>query len=473
MLAMNQESPSPCKASRTIFCYGFDPALLTTYSSPNEIKGILVAQGWKPRDIIIMNSKKSFKIIMETSQEARNYINALGTSIGGIQLLKENKEHEIDPSISQCWACGRLNPNHNSNTCPNPKVCIKCNSSTHQIFDCPLPKSHADMSQDQKNVRHCIPCGSTGDHTSLDHRSCPTKRKIVQDRIKDARAKRNQEEIATKRDRDLIQQTLELSNNEAWPALRQNQEQHQKTSTIVILALIDESANPGNFQAKLDKGMQDNGLPLVKYTPDPKTAEMIRDTLFGNNFAKPAKPTVTLGTGQFTLGRVPPPGSPAATGRGFTFRTHPTPPSGPVVTGGAFSLPQPSFSVGPTATGSALSTKNKRDLHNASISNANNTETESKKSKIIPTHVTKDIPVPNFKQALLNLSQEIKIAPLHLTAEAIELLPKGKTSAKLSFTIRELKNLFDKDRIITDVERRNRIIKEIDIIEVSSPPYLF
>ena len=219
--------------------------------------------------------------------------------------------------------------------------------------------------------------------------------------------------------------------------------------------------------------MQDNGLPLVKYTPDPKTAEMIRDTLFGNNFAKPAKPTVTLGTGQFTLGRVPPPGSPAATGRGFTFRTHPTPPSGPVVTGGAFSLPQPSFSVGPTAIGSALSTKNKRDLHNASISNANNTETESKKSKIIPTHVTKDIPVPNFKQALLNLSQEIKIAPLHLTAEAKELLPKGKTSAKLSFTIRELKNLFDKDRIITDVERRNRIIKEIDIIEVSDFTHAF
>ena len=142
--------PIALKATRTIFCYGFDPALLTTYSSPNEIKGILVAQGWKPRDIIIMNSKKSFKIIMETSQEARNYINALGTSIGGIQLLKENKEHEIDPSISQCWACGRLNPNHNSNTCPNPKVCIKCNSSTHQIFDCPLPKSHADMSQDKK-----------------------------------------------------------------------------------------------------------------------------------------------------------------------------------------------------------------------------------------------------------------------------------------------------------------------------------
>ena len=163
------------------------------------------------------------------------------------------------------------------------------------------------MSQDQKNARHCIPCGSTGDHTSLDHHSCPTKRKIVQGRIKDARAKRNQEEIATKRDRDLIQQTIELSNNEAWPALRQNKEQHQKTSTIVLLALIDESANPGNFQANLDKGMRDNGLPLVKYTPDPKNAELVRNTLFGDKFTKPAKPTVTLGSGQFTLGRAPPP----------------------------------------------------------------------------------------------------------------------------------------------------------------------
>ena len=120
-----------------------------------------------------------------------------------------------------------------------------------------------------------------------------------------------------------------------------------------------------------------------------------------------------------------------------------------------------------------LTYKNKRDLHNASISNANNTETESKKSKIIPTHVTKDIPVPNYNQALVKLSQEIKKAPLHLTANAKQLLPEGETSAKLSFTIRQLKNLFDMDRIITDVERRNRIIKEIDIIEVSDFAHAF
>ena len=110
---------------------------------------------------------------------------------------------------------------------------------------------------------------------------------------------------------------------------------------------------------------------------------------------------------------------------------------------------------------------NKRDLHNASISNANNIEIESKKSKIIPTHVTKDIPVPNHTQALVNLGQEIKRAPLHLIADAKQLIPNGETSARLTFTVRELKKLLDTDRIVIDAERRNRIIKEIDIIQVS------
>ena len=112
--------------------------------------------------------------------------------------------------------------------------------------------------------------------------------------------------------------------------------------------------------------------------------------------------------------------------------------------------------------------KNKRDLHNASISNANNIETESKKSKTIPTHVTKDIPVVNHTQALVNLGQEIKRAPLHLTADAKQLIPNGETSARLTFTVRELKNLFDTNSIVTDAERKNRIIKEIEIIQASN-----
>ena len=220
--------PIGMKAARTVYFYGFDTPLLATYTQPNMIKDILMQAGWKVREIIIMNSQKSFKIVMENNLEAKKFIASTSTSIGGIQLSKNNKESEIDPTIKQCWSCGILNPNHNNVNCPNSKHCLKCFSREHQFYSCPLPRDPANMSQEQKESRHCIPCNSRGNHTSLDHRYCPEKRKIVQERIKTARELRNIEDDNQKRDTDLIKKTLELSNTNAWPALQRNQEQQQK-----------------------------------------------------------------------------------------------------------------------------------------------------------------------------------------------------------------------------------------------------
>ena len=131
--------PIDIKAARTVYCYGFDTALLATYTQPNEIKDILTQAGWKVREVIIMISKTSFKIVMESSLEAKKIIESSSTSISGIQLLKTNKEFEIDPTIKQCWSCGILNPNHNNHNCPNSKHCLKCFSREHQFYNCPLP----------------------------------------------------------------------------------------------------------------------------------------------------------------------------------------------------------------------------------------------------------------------------------------------------------------------------------------------
>ena len=83
--------PIDIKVARTVYCYDFDTALLATYTQPNEIKDFLKQAGWKVREVIIMTSKKSFKIIMESSLEAKKMIESSSTSIGGIQLLKTNK----------------------------------------------------------------------------------------------------------------------------------------------------------------------------------------------------------------------------------------------------------------------------------------------------------------------------------------------------------------------------------------------
>ena len=53
------------KAARTVYCYNLDDALLNTYTQ-QDIKENLIQAEWKVRDIYIMNSKKTFKIEMET-----------------------------------------------------------------------------------------------------------------------------------------------------------------------------------------------------------------------------------------------------------------------------------------------------------------------------------------------------------------------------------------------------------------------
>ena len=60
------------------------------------------------------------------------------------------------------------------------------------------------MTPEQKNQRYYIPCQLRGNHTSLDHRYCPEKRKIIQERVKAAREYRKTAENENIRDIKLI-----------------------------------------------------------------------------------------------------------------------------------------------------------------------------------------------------------------------------------------------------------------------------
>ena len=190
---------------------------------------------------------------------------------------------EVDPTIPQCWECGQLNPKHISSTCPGNKRCIKCGSRSHQFFNCPMPKDIDRMTERDKENRYCIPCDARGNHTSLDHRQCPEKRRLVQEKIKAARDKRKSEETEERRDTNLIKKTLEIANTNAWPALQNSQEQQQKTSTVVLLALLDEANLPGSFQRKLTSELKKNGLPEVRYDPEPGTASYMAKLIAGAN----------------------------------------------------------------------------------------------------------------------------------------------------------------------------------------------
>ena len=346
---------------------------------------------------------------METTREANKFINSPSTSIGGIQIKKENKEIEINPIVDQCWTCGILNPNHNSSNCHNTKKCLKCNSRDHLFFNCPLPKSHTDMSSEQKAARFCIPCGTSGNHTSLDHRFCPEKRKIVNARIKSAREERMQTETATQRETTLIKKTLELSNTDAWPALRINQEQQQKTSTIILLALLDENKQPGIFQQKFSQALQNNGLPDVKYTPEP-TAEMVKNTFCATNL-RPQTVVIPSNISGFSCD--PPSNSPTIKKKVIT------------------------------------SSKGLND--------------EKQKPRNVTTSDSYILPL-DILQAHHRLERLIKSAPIELNNQLKSLLPHGARRCSLTFSIVELVNMIREDGFLLHPDRKENIKKELIVI---------
>ena len=268
------------KACRTIFCTNFDPTLLTTYSKEN-IMEILKQQKWKVKDIYIMKSNKSFKIEMSSRMQAKNFLEKESINIGGIRLDNNSKEPEIDPTIKQCWECGILNPNHNSQECTGRKICIKCGDIGHKFYQCYIPRDERDMSDNHKARRFCAACGLKGTHTTLDHKLCQKKRDILRERARIEREKRIAKNESENRETELIRKVIDINNQVEFPITANQTQQQSAINTILTLVLIDEANNPGIFEEKLEESLTNNGLPAVKYTLEPGTATKFQNILCG------------------------------------------------------------------------------------------------------------------------------------------------------------------------------------------------
>ena len=276
------------KSCRTVFCTNFDPVLLQTYDK-KYIKEILKEQKWKVKEIYIMKSNKSFKVELTSRSEAKKFLKHENINIGGIRIGENCKEPELDPTIIQCWECGEMDPNHKSQNCTGHKKCIKCGETSHNFFNCPIPKELNEMSEQQKGARYCTTCKTKGTHTSLDHRLCPKKRNILRERAVVERGKRLTSNETNSRDIELIRKAIDLSNNEQWPMIQTTNQtpQNSKITTIVTLALLDEASNPGTFDKKLEEAFNNNGLPIIKYKLEANTAKNFQKTLCGAHSTDP------------------------------------------------------------------------------------------------------------------------------------------------------------------------------------------
>ena len=198
----------PLKTKRTVYCSGFDPSLLQTYSK-HDIQEFLENDDWKVTDIYIMNNNRSFKIEFDTTQQASDFLDHQNTNLGGIRLQPQHTFQEIDTSFDQCWGCGQLQTDHTTQDC-QAQICLYCGSSNHKFYSCTIPMKHDKMTIEHKSMLYCAPCDMTGDHTSLDHSLCPKKKKIINKRIQVCREMREDQIKTSNKDKNFIKNVFEF-----------------------------------------------------------------------------------------------------------------------------------------------------------------------------------------------------------------------------------------------------------------------
>ena len=69
------------RAARTVFCSGFDTAILDTYTK-DEIVSHLQSKGWGIAGVYILRNGRSMKIEFINQSQATKFINDVSTSIG-------------------------------------------------------------------------------------------------------------------------------------------------------------------------------------------------------------------------------------------------------------------------------------------------------------------------------------------------------------------------------------------------------
>ena len=266
------------KTKRTVFCSGFDTSLLETYDK-NDIKDLLEKDNWGVSEIFVMNNYRSLKIEFVTIHQARTFLDDPNTSIGGIRLHNQHKVKEVNSLIDQCWGCGRLQTNHSSQNCI-AQICLYCGKQGHHFYNCVIPRNFDEMTSDHKAMRYCVPCNTTGDHTSLDHSLCPTKKEILRERIRVNRELRHDQIQSIDKDLNIFKNLIDQTFSDTQPNLTLNKQNTQMT-TLITMALIEEAFTPGVFQNKLTAECEANGLLPIKYTLEPNTAKEFVKTLCG------------------------------------------------------------------------------------------------------------------------------------------------------------------------------------------------
>ena len=91
---LNPKMNLKSKNNRTVFCKNLDPAILSTYNG-EEIKNMILQQGWNIKEVYIIRNKNALKIVMKELKQVQEFIDSSNTQIGKIQFEKYSLENTV------------------------------------------------------------------------------------------------------------------------------------------------------------------------------------------------------------------------------------------------------------------------------------------------------------------------------------------------------------------------------------------
>ena len=272
------------------------------------------------------------------------------------------------------------------------------------------------------------------------------------------------------------------------------------TSTIVLLAILDENSNPGTYHNKLKTGLTLNGLPSVKYNLGQNTARDLANifcaanhnlqfTQNANNITRTDPPTGQAGTsGTHPLMQ-------ASSGGSQSQRYSST---GNIPSHLAARAPSPASPVRPTARTSSVSRYTndiqKSAKRKGSVKGANKTQddlslTMMEKKQRIPKNIQAAAALPlsqgsnrqhvpqgvvvlnNHQVAPLTLYNELKTdtkkMSFRLAEKAKSYLPNGDTTGRGTVSVNELVEMIRVQDIQLDNPTKQNLMIKADMIQTA------
>lgn len=263
-------TPPEIRARRSVFVRQLDHDF--GKNTAEEIKQELEDKNeWMKIDEVVKIGTYTHVIkirFMETSMADK----ALSTGFLGFNLsvAPEQIKREQFVNLLICFACYKYE-SHATADCPNKatKLCSNCAEDGHIYKDCP-----------NTNATNCLNCVRENRPEANTHRtmamSCPVKKRMI--RTKQDEEKQREENKQNTTYAKIAQQAVKQAQSAPSPTttIEIGNKTDYQVMVCLLYAHVMNLANPGTFEQEMNILLKLNGMPEMKFPPNPDSGKALR-----------------------------------------------------------------------------------------------------------------------------------------------------------------------------------------------------